>query len=246
MCGIAGILCYDRSRSPDRDLIEAMNRAMLHRGPDDGGIYLDGPVALGNRRLSIIDLAAGHQPVDNEDGTIWITYNGETYNYGDLREELLAKGHRFKTSGDTEVIVHLYEELGERCVERLRGMFAFAVWDGARRRLLLARDRLGIKPLYYAFTELELLFASEIKAILAALTTRPALNEAILPEFLATRFVAGEETFFRGVRKLLPARTLWWTPGEGIRQRRYWQLPAPTENGAGSFHAHGRDVRERL
>src|SRR2546426_6322239 len=182
MCGIAGILCYDPSRSPDRDLIEAMNRAMLHRGRDDGGIYLDGPIALGNRRLSIIDLAAGHQPVDNEDGTVWITYNGETYNYADLREELLAKGHRFKTSSDTEVIVHLYEEIGERCVERLRGMFAFALWDKRRARLLLARDRLGIKPLYYYLGGELLAFASEIRALLVLPTIQPRLNRRALQD----------------------------------------------------------------
>ena len=230
----------------DETRLKRMRDVLRHRGPDGEGLLIDGPVGLGHRRLAIVDVAGGQQPMTNEDGNVWITYNGEIYNHAALRPSLELRGHRYRTRSDTETIVHLYEELGERCVERLQGMFAFAVWDRARRRLLLARDRLGIKPLYYAFTERELLFASEIKAILAALTTRPALNEAILPEFLATRFVAGEETFFRGVRKLLPARTLSWTPGEGIRQRRYWQLPAPTENGAGSFHAHGRDVRERL
>jgi len=198
MCGIAGILCYDPSRSPDRDLIEAMNRAMLHRGPDDGGIYLDGPVALGNRRLSIIDLAAGHQPVDNEDGTIWITYNGETYNYGDLREELLAKGHRFKTSGDTEVIVHLYEEMGERCVERLRGMFAFALWDKRRARLLLARDRLGIKPLYYYRGGEFFAFASEIRALLVLPTIQPRLNRGAPHDYVSFQYPVAPQTMFEG------------------------------------------------
>src|SRR2546422_6545968 len=223
MCGIAGILCYDPSRSPDRDLIEAMNRAMLHRGPDDGGIYLDGPVALGNRRLSIIDLAAGHQPVDNEDGTVWITYNGETYNYADLREELLAKGHRFKTSSDTEVIVHLYEEIGERCVERLRGMFAFALWDKRRARLLLARDRLGIKPLYYYRGGEFLAFASEIRALLALPTIQPRLNRRALHDYLSFQYTVAPQTMFEGVQKLEPGHLL-VANGAETRQERYWRL----------------------
>src|SRR6266705_6924766 len=158
----------------------------------------------------------------NEDGTVFVVCNGEIYNHPDLRPALEARGHRYRTRSDTETILHLYEEEGERCVESLRGMFAFALWDRTRRRLLLARDRLGIKPLYYAVTQRELLFASEIKAILAAESIRPRLNEAILPEFLATRFVAGEETFFQGVRKLLPGRTLTWSASEGVRTRRYW------------------------
>src|SRR3989442_6715479 len=149
MCGISGILYSERGRRPERRVIEAMTDALIHRGPDEGGCYLDGPVALGNRRLSIIDIAAGRQPIGNEDGTVWITYNGEIYNYAELGEELLAKGHRFQTRSDTEVVLHLYEEAGEDCVERLRGMFAFAIWDSRQDKLLLARDRLGIKPLYY-------------------------------------------------------------------------------------------------
>src|SRR4029077_20192343 len=142
------------------------------------------------------------------DGTVWIVFNGEIYNHAELRPELEQRGHCYRTRSDTETILHLYEEEGERCVERLQGMFAFALWDRKRGRLLLARDRLGIKPLYYAWSDHELVFASEIKAILAGGSIRPALNEAIIPEFLATGFVAGEETFFRGVHKLLPGRTL--------------------------------------
>ncbi|MGH7410893.1 MAG: asparagine synthase (glutamine-hydrolyzing), partial [Candidatus Methylomirabilis sp.] len=156
------------------------------------------------------------------------------------------RGHRYRTRSDTETILHLYEEEGERCVERLQGMFAFALWDRARRRLLLARDRLGIKPLYYAATDRELLFASEIKAILAAGTIRPAFNQAILPEFLATRFVAGEETFFRGIRKLLPGRTLSWSADEGFRERRYWQLPVDTDDPGTGFEERAVEIRARL
>src|SRR5207249_3678303 len=165
--------------------------------------WIDGPVGLGHRRLAIVDVAGGQQPMANEDGSVWIVYNGEIYNHAVLRPALEARGHRYRTRSDTETILHLYEEEGDRCVERLQGMFAFALWDRGRRRLLLARDRLGIKPLYYASTDGELIFASEIKALLAAGPIQPEFNESVLPEFLATRFVAGEETFFRGIRKLL-------------------------------------------
>src|SRR5205823_6897173 len=180
------------------------------------------------------------------DESCWIVYNGEICNHADLRPGLEARGHRYHTRSDTETILHLYEEEQERCVERLRGMFAFALWDRTRKRLLLARDRLGIKPLYYAVTPRELLFASEIKAILAAESIRPALNEAILPEFLATRFVSGEETFFRGIRKLLPGRTLSWSPREGFRQHQYWRLPVGTDESETTFERRADEVRARL
>ncbi len=191
------------------------------------------------------DVAGGHQPLANEDESVWIVYNGEIYNHAALRPGLEARGHQYRTRSDTETILHLYEEEGERCVERLQGMFSFAVWDRARRRILLARDRLGIKPLYYACTEEELLFASEIKALLAA-GIRPALNEAVLPELLATRFVAGEETLFRGVRKLLPGRTLVWSSREGVRERRYWHLPAAMDHGPSTLEEEAAAVRARL
>src|SRR5215472_6844690 len=212
MCGIAGIVKLNPDDTVDEVRVKRMRDVLRHRGPDGEGLWLDGPVGLGHRRLSIVDITAGHQPMANEDESVWITYNGEVYNHARLRPELIAKGHRYRTRSDTETIVHLYEEEGDRCVERLSGMFAFAIWDRRRRRLLLARDRLGIKPLYYAVTDDEILFASEIKAILAAGAGRPALNEEILPEFLATGFVSGEETFFDGIRKLLPGRTLSWSP----------------------------------
>src|SRR5262249_47860463 len=162
-----------------------MRDVLRHRGPDGEGLWIEGPVGLGHRRLSIVDVAGGAQPLANEDETVWITYNGEVYNHPELKPRLEARGHRYRTRRDTETVVHLYEDDGERCVERLSGMFAFALWDRTRRRLLLARDRLGIKPLYYAVTRGELLFASEIKAILAVMPGSPAFNVEVLPEFLA-------------------------------------------------------------
>ncbi|HMK37549.1 MAG TPA: asparagine synthetase B, partial [Desulfomonilaceae bacterium] len=150
MCGICGIFLLPHESRADRALLERINSTMRHRGPDDDGYYLSGSVGLAMRRLSIIDLEGGNQPITNEDGSVWIVFNGEIYNYPELRAELAAKGHVFQTRSDTEVIVHLYEEMGEECVTRLNGMFAFAIWDAGRHRLMLARDRLGIKPLYYA------------------------------------------------------------------------------------------------
>src|SRR5262249_31636291 len=165
MCGIAGIVKLDPNELVDEARLKRMRDVLRHRGPDAEGLWLEGPVGLGHRRLSIVDVAAGHQPMTNEDGSVWITYNGEISTPAQLRPELLANGHRYRTRSATETIVHLYEDAGERCVERLTGMFAFAIWDRRTSRLLLARDRLGIKPLYYAVTDDELLFASEIKAI---------------------------------------------------------------------------------
>ena len=208
MCGIVGIVNFNPQEAVDEARLKRMRDVLRHRGPDGEGLWTDGPVGLGHRRLAIVDVATGQQPMTNEDGSCWITYNGEIYNHASLRPELVARGHRYRSQSDTETILHLYEEEGERCVERLQGMFAFALWDGPRRRLLLGRDRLGIKPLYYAVTDQELLFASEIKAILAVGRVRPAFNESVLPEFLATGFVSGPQTFFRGVRKLEPGRTM--------------------------------------
>ena len=246
MCGIVGIVRLDPNDTVDEARLMQMRDALHHRGPDDEGLWVEGPVGLGHRRLAIVDVAGGHQPMANEDQTAWIVFNGEIYNHAALRPELEAKGHRYRTRSDTETILHLYEEEGERCVERLQGMFAFAVWDRVRRRLFLARDRLGIKPLYYASTERALLFASEIKAILTAGILRPEFNEAVLPEFLATRFVSGEETFFRGVRKLLPGRTLTWSVAEGFRERRYWRPPVQTFESLTDFRPQADEVRARL
>ena len=170
MCGIAGVVRFSRNEQVDPATVRQMCRAMAHRGPDDEGVYTDGAVGLGMRRLSIIDLATGHQPISNEDGTLWIVFNGEIYNHASLREQLVQKGHRYTTHSDTETIVHLYEQYGSECVRHLSGMFAFAIWDTRRRTLFVARDRLGIKPLYYSENRDDglLLFASEVKALLAS------------------------------------------------------------------------------
>ena len=246
MCGIAGIVNLSPREPVDESRVKRMRDVLRHRGPDGEGLWAEGAVGLGHRRLAIVDVDGGLQPMANEDETVWITYNGEIYNHAALRPGLEARGHRYRTRSDTETILHLYEEEGDRCVERLRGMFAFALWDQRRGRLLLARDRLGIKPLYYARTENELLFASEIKAILAAGSIRPRLDEQILSEFLATRYVADEDTFFKGIRALRPGRTLSWSPGDGLCERRYWQLPAMKDTGTGTFTERAAEVRSRL
>src|SRR5258705_287673 len=189
MCGIVGIVRLDGGDVVEESRVKRMRDVLRHRGPDGEGLWLEGPVGLGHRRLSIVDVAGGQQPMSNEDGAVWITYNGEIYNHAALRPGLEAKGHRYQTRSDTETILHLYEEEGDACVEKLQGMFAFALRDRKAQRLLLARDRLGIKPLYYAVNDRELLFASEIKAILAVMSGRPARNPAAGPEFRATRLL---------------------------------------------------------
>ncbi len=246
MCGIVGIVQRDPRESVDEARLKRMRDVLRHRGPDGEGSWIEGPVGLGHRRLAIVDVDGGSQPMANEDGSVWIVFNGEIYNHAALRPGLEARGHRYRTRSDTETVIHLYEEEGDRCVERLQGMFAFAIWDRARRRLLLARDRLGIKPLYYAWTDDELIFASEIKAILAGGSPRPTFNTPILPEFLANRFVAGGETFFRGVSKLLPGRTLSWSPDEGLRERRYWRLPLETQPSPTTLAERAQEVQVRL
>ena len=245
MCGIAGIAKFDAHEPVEESRLKWMRDVLRHRGPDGEGLFIDGPVGLGHRRLAIVDVGGGQQPMTNEDGSVWIVFNGEIYNHAALRPGLEARGHRYHSRSDTETILHLYEEEGERCVERLQGMFAFAIWDIPRRRLLLARDRLGIKPLYYAVTSRELIFASEIKALLAA-GVRAELHHAVVPEYLATGFVSGEETLFRGVRRLPPATTLSWSPGQEVRARRYWQLPAAGPAGGPPLAERAREVRERL
>jgi len=246
MCGIAGIINFESGKPVESERLRRMRDVLRHRGPDGEGSWVDGGVGLAHRRLAIVDIASGAQPMRNGDGSTWIVYNGEIYNHPELKRELEAKGHRYRTRCDTETILHIYKDEGEACVQRLRGMFAFALWDRSRQRLLLARDRLGIKPLYYAITDRELLFASEIKAILAADCLRPELNEDILPEYLATGFVSGPETFFRGIRKLLPGRTLTWSRAEGVRESRYWQPPASSVQSAGSLEAQSAELRSRL
>jgi len=208
-----------------------MNREISHRGPDDAGVYLFENVGLAMRRLSIIDLQTGHQPLSNEDGTVWIVYNGEIYNHAELRSELTARGHRYVSKGDTETIVHLYEEYGRDCVRHLRGMFAFAIWDQRRRKIFAARDRLGIKPFYYRQDSGNFLFASEIKALLAHPRVHADLNREGLPEYLAFGYLSGEETLFAGIRKLLPGHTLEMDEAGNLQIESYWDLPNPHEPG---------------
>ena len=215
-----------------------MCESLAHRGPDGSGYHYDRNAALGHRRLSIIDLAGGRQPMANEDGTLHVVFNGEIYNHAELRAELQARGHRFDTRSDTEPILHLYEEYGARCVDRLRGMFALAIWDGPRQELFLARDRLGIKPLYYLHApDGTFYFGSEIKAVLAA-GVGAELNEAVLPDHLANRAVTDEQTLFRGVRRLAPGHHLTLRDG-AVVVRPYWDLPMA---GADAGGANGADV----
>src|SRR5918998_2432438 len=204
MCGINGIALSSRSgRVVSAGLVERMRDVLTHRGPDDCGLFVEGSVGLGHRRLAIGDVAAGHQPMTNEDGSLQIIYNGEVYNHADHRPGLEARGHTYRTHCDTETILHLYEEKGAACVEDLRGMFAFAIWDARRQELFIARDRLGVKPLYYVRREDgSLFFASEIKALLAAGAVAPALNARAFPDFLANHAPSGDETLFEGVRRL--------------------------------------------
>jgi len=201
-----------------------MRDTLAHRGPDDAGVFIDGGVGLGHRRLSIVDVGGGYQPMANEDDTVWNAFNGEIYNHRELRPMLEQRGHIYRTQSDTETIIHLYEEFGPRGVEKLRGMFAYAIWDCVRRQLVLARDRLGIKPLYYAVKDDgALYFASEIKALVEARAVRPELNYNALADYAANRYTSGEETLFRGVKRLLPGHTLVWRDGE-IKIERYWDL----------------------
>lgn len=223
MCGICGKLNFDRQEAVSPAVIRAMADTILHRGPDDEGYFVKGPLALGFRRLAIIDLNTGHQPLSNEDGTIWIIFNGEIYNYVELRELLKAKGHVFKTQTDTEVIVHLYEEFGVDCVAKLRGMFAFAVWDSTCERLFLARDRVGIKPLYYWLSDKCLVFGSELKALLADPDVRPEVAPEMIDRFLTFYFVPGEETLLRKVNKLAPGSWMLIQDGK-VQIKEYWNL----------------------
>lgn len=223
VCGICGKLNFDTDARVAPGLLKSMADAIYHRGPDDEGFYASGQVGLGFRRLSIIDLNTGHQPLSNEDDSIWIVFNGEIYNYQELRELLRAKGHTFKTQTDTEVIVHLYEEYGERCVEKLRGMFAFAIWDDRQKTLLLARDRVGIKPLYYWLTDRNLVFGSEIKAILVDPEVKPEVAPAMIDRFLSFYYVPGEETLFQNIYKLAPGSYMVVKDGKPKIQQ-YWDL----------------------
>jgi asparagine synthase (glutamine-hydrolysing) len=225
MCGIAGIVHRERGRPIAPGVVPKMCAALRHRGPDEQGCFVEGSVGLGMRRLSIIDLSGSHQPVFNEDRSKAIIFNGEIYNYRELQRGLAARGHRLRTDGDAETIVHLYEELGAGCVEPLRGMFAFAIWDTTTERLLLARDRFGIKPLYVVSAPWGIAFASELKALLAVGVTGGRLDWEALDSFLQLGYIPAPATPFMDVRKLEPGHTLEWRRDGTSSVRRYWDLP---------------------
>jgi asparagine synthase (glutamine-hydrolysing) len=225
MCGINGIAYSGRSgRQVNPRVLEKMRDVIFHRGPDDGGLFVDGSIGLGHRRLSIVDVTHGHQPMFNNDKSSVIVYNGEIYNHSDHREKLIASGYKFQTHCDTETILHLYEEYGEDCVDHLRGMFAFAIWDKRKKELFIARDRFGVKPLYYYLDgEGNLFFGSEIKAILEAGAVKPEINFGALPDQLANHGTSNDETLFKGVKRLLAGHTLRWNDGR-LETRRYWDV----------------------
>src|SRR5438067_4153925 len=224
MCGIAGIVSADRSDRIEEAAVRRMCNAIVHRGPDDEGILASRNTGLGMRRLSIIDIAGGHQPIFNEDRSAWIVFNGEIYNFPELRPDLEAKGHRFATHTDTETNVHLYEEMGAECVQKLRGMFAFALWDEKSQKLLIARDRLGKKPLHYALHHGKLYFGSEIKSILAVAPELAEVNRAALLQYMYLGYIPDPATAFRGIHKLPPGHLLEFERGK-VRIRKYWDLP---------------------
>jgi asparagine synthase (glutamine-hydrolysing) len=218
------MLQFGRDAQADAAVVRRMCQVIAHRGPDDEGIFTDGRVSIGMRRLSIVDLTTGHQPISNEDGSLWIVFNGEIYNHRELRPDLEKRGHRYRTHSDTETIVHLYEEYGPNCVDYLRGMFAFAIWDSRKRRLFIARDRLGIKPLYYRLTAGSLLFGSEIKTILCCPGVRPEFQADVLPEYLAFGYLSGARTFYAGIQKLMPGHWMEVDESGVARIERYWDL----------------------
>lgn len=242
MCGICGVFDFDKERPVAPATVEAMTARLAHRGPDDSGIYVDRFVGLGHRRLSVIDLAGGRQPLGNEDGSVWVVYNGEIYNYLDLRRELADKGHCFATESDTEILVHAWEEHGEACVSQLNGMFAFALWDRKREALVLARDRLGIKPLYYTVAGRMLVFASEIKSILLHPAVKARVDVGAIPEYLLCTTLLDSKTMFQGIRSVPPGTALVVEDGI-LRRHRYWSLERD------AFHHRGdsfEDCRERV
>jgi asparagine synthase (glutamine-hydrolysing) len=233
MCGIAGIVAVDRLDEAAASRAVRMRDVIAHRGPDEEGLYCDGVAALAHRRLSIVDLRAGRQPLSNEDGSIQVVFNGEIYNHADVRPALEAHGHQYRTKSDTETIVHAYEQWGDGCVHRFRGMFAFALWDARKRRLLLTRDRLGVKPLYWCRVGDVLLFGSEIKAILASGLVEARANYDVLAEVLSTRYTSGPDTLFCGVHKLLAGHQLVFEAGN-VSIRQYWDVPGCSDEASSS------------
>ncbi len=241
MCGIAGI--YGVS---DKPLVKRMCDKIIHRGPDEDGYYVDDKVSLGMRRLSIIDLNTGSQPIFNEDGSIVVVFNGEIYNFKELREELEQNGHKFQTNSDTEVIVHAYEDYGYECLKRFNGMFAIALWDTTRNELFLARDRMGIKPLYYARIDETVVFASEIKSILEHAGIKRAVNERALADYFILRYVPAPLTLFKGIRKLEPGCYMVVTE-KGIEKKKYWSLEfEPIHKSQDFFYGKPTEDVERL
>jgi asparagine synthase (glutamine-hydrolysing) len=231
MCGICGFYLQDE-RSVDPNILKKMTSSLQHRGPDDEGYYLDGGVALGHRRLSIIDLDTGQQPIHNEDKTVYVIFNGEIYNFPEIKSELEEKGHKFYTKADTEVLVHLYEEMGEGCLARLNGMFAFAIWDGKKRKLFLARDRIGIKPLYYAYNGKGLAFASEPKALLRLPWVEGRLDPQGLSHYLSYDFIPAPYCIYKDIRKVPPGHQIVYQDGD-LRCECYWDLDLSDRVGVG-------------
>jgi len=243
VCGIYGILQIDGAPA-DPALMPAMGRVVVHRGPDDEGHHVDGPCAIGMRRLSIIDLSGGHQPLSNSDGTLWLVCNGEIYNFRELRQELVALGHRFKTASDSEVILHSYAQYGDEFIHRLNGMFGFALWDARRRRLIVGRDRLGVKPIYLYSDARRLAFSSEAKALLALPGIPAEIDPAALHSYLNLGYVAAPLSIFRGISKLPPASML-IVEGGRVDEHRYWRVPAATDRSLGEDEWVKR-IRARL
>src|SRR5262245_158734 len=225
MCGIVGMTMPAGARQATLEAVRRMAGAIVHRGPDDEGLHAGERAVIGMRRLSIIDLAGGHQPIANEDETLWVVCNGEIYNFQAVRAGLERSGHRFRTGSDVEVLLHLYEEYGDRFLDHVSGMFAAALWDSRRRRLILARDRLGIKPLYYTLIDGQLAFGSEIKTLLALPQVRRGLDPNALREYLTLGYCVAPNTIFEGIRKLPPATKLVWTASGGIALDTYWSPP---------------------
>ena len=246
MCGICGIFFSDRDWHVSGQVLANMNRRIVHRGPDDDGFFIEENVGLAMRRLSIIDVKTGHQPLANENQDVWIVYNGEIYNHAALRADLEAKGHQYRTRSDTETIVHLYEEYGRDCVKHLRGMFAFALWDRRKRVLFAARDRLGIKPFYYRWDGKAFLFGSEIKTILAYPDIAAEFNRGALAEYLAFGYITGQESMFAGIRKLMPGHTLELPERGEPRIERYWDLSAEVDQDPRSRTYYVKTYRELL
>jgi asparagine synthase (glutamine-hydrolysing) len=246
MCGICGIFYSERDWQVKGDVLAAMNRRIVHRGPDDEGFFVEENVGLAMRRLSIIDVKTGHQPLANENHDVWIVFNGEIYNHAELRAGLEAKGHHYRTRSDTETIVHLYEEYGRDCVKHLRGMFAFVIWDRRKRVLFAARDRLGIKPFYYRWDGKAFLFGSEIKTILAYPEVAAEFNRGALAEYLAFGYITGPETMFAGIRKLMPGHTLELSERGEPRIARYWDLTTGVDEEPHGHEYYVKTYRELL